>query len=101
MGTPRGLLLCLGCAALALAAVQGLGIQELVFYAGPFLLLIGLLLSSRFPGEEAILARRPVGVRPRPVPRRWTRVLERPPASLLSRSTCQLRGPPVAARRLS
>ena len=61
MRTPRGLLLCLGCAALALAAVQGLtGIQELVFYAGPFLLLIGLLLSGRFPGEEAILARRPV-----------------------------------------
>ena len=33
--------------------------QELVFYAGPFLLLIGLLLSGRFIGEEAILARRP------------------------------------------
>ena len=31
---------------------------ELVFYAGPFLLLIGLLLSGRFIGEEAILARR-------------------------------------------
>jgi hypothetical protein len=42
--TPRTLLLILGCAALALAAVQGLtGMQELVFYAGPFLLLIGTL----------------------------------------------------------
>ena len=29
-----------------------------MFYAGPFLLLIGLLLSGRFIGEEAILARR-------------------------------------------
>jgi hypothetical protein len=35
MRTPRTLLLILGCAALALAAVQGLtGMQELVFYAG-------------------------------------------------------------------
>ena len=33
--------------------------QELVFYGGPFLLLIGLLLSGRFIGEDAILARRP------------------------------------------
>jgi hypothetical protein len=45
MRTPRTLLLILGCAALALAAVQGLtGMQELVFYAGPFLLVIGLLI---------------------------------------------------------
>ena len=59
MRTPRALLLFLGCAALALAAVQGLtGMQELVFYGGPFLLLIGLLLSGRFIGEDAILARR-------------------------------------------
>ena len=33
--------------------------QDLVFYAGPFLLLLGLLLSGRFIGEDAILARRP------------------------------------------
>ena len=58
MRTPRALLVLLGCAALALAAVQGLtGMQELVFYGGPFLLLIGLLLSGRFIGEDAILAR--------------------------------------------
>ena len=69
MRTPRALLVMLGCAALAVAAVQGLtGMQELVFYAGPFLLLLGLLLSGRFIGEAAILARRraPPRLRPRP-----------------------------------
>jgi hypothetical protein len=103
MRTHRALLLCLGCASLALMTVQGLtGMQELVFYGGPFLLLIGLLLSGRFIGERAILARRPQElVRPRPMARRWTRVLERPPASLLERSTRQLRGPPAAALHLA
>ena len=97
MRTPRALLVILGCAALALAAVQGLtGMQELVFYAGPFLLLIGLLLSGRFIGEDAILARRATPRRGcgRPA-RRWSPVRERPLASLLERSTRQLRGPPV------
>jgi hypothetical protein len=98
MRTPRTLLLILGCAALALAAVQGLtGIQELVFYAGPFLLLIGLLLSGRFIGEEAILARRVAPPRPRPIARRWSPVREHALASLLERSTCQRRGPPAVA----
>ena len=84
-------------------AVQGLtGMQELVFYGGPFLLLIGLLLSGRFIGERAILARRPqMLVRLRPAARHWTRVLERPLASLLERSTRQLRGPPAAALHLA
>ena len=102
MRTPRALLVLLGCAALALAAVQGLtGMQELVFYAGPFLLLIGLLLSGRFIGEDAILARRPVLVRLRAPARHWTPVLERTLASLLERSTRQLRGPPVQAFHLA
>jgi hypothetical protein len=97
MRSPRALLLFLGCAALALTAVQGLtGMQELVFYGGPFLLLIGLLLSGRFIGEDAILARRSVPVRLRAPARRWTPMLERPLASLLERSTRQLRGPPAA-----
>jgi hypothetical protein len=97
MRTPRALLLALGFAALALAAVQGLtGMQELVFYASPFLLLLGLLLSGRFIGEDAILARRPAPPRPRPASRRWRPVLERELASLLERSTCRLRGPPAA-----
>jgi hypothetical protein len=102
MRSPRALMLFLGCAALALMAVQGLtGMQELVFYGGPFLLLIGLLLSGHFIGEDAILARRPVLVRLRAPARRWTRVLEHPLASLLERSTRQLRGPPAALPHLA
>jgi hypothetical protein len=97
MRTPRALLLLLGCAALAVTLVQSLtGNQDLVFFAGPFLLLLGLLLSGRFIGEDAILARRLVPVRPRPPARRWTPVLEHALASLLERSTRQLRGPPAA-----
>ena len=97
MRTPRTLLLALGFAALALSAVQGLtGMPDLVFYAGPFLLLVGLLLSGRFIGESAILARRPSPPRLRPASRRWRPVLEHQLASLLERSTRQLRGPPAA-----
>jgi hypothetical protein len=103
MRTPRALLVSLGCAALALTAVQGLtGMQELVFYGGPFLLLIGLLLSGRFIGEEAILARHAAPApKLRPAPKRWSPVRERPLASLLERSTRQLRGPPAEALRLA
>jgi hypothetical protein len=99
MRSPRALLLLLGFAALVVAAVQGLtGVTELVFYAGPFLLVVGLLLSGRFIGEEAILARRVVAARlPRPARRRWSPVRERPLTSLLERSTRQLRGPPAPA----
>jgi hypothetical protein len=97
MRTPRALLLLLGCAALALTAVQGLtGMQDLVFYAGPFLLVLGLLLSGRFIGEQAILARRPAPPRRRPASRCWRAVLEHALASLLERSTRRLRGPPAA-----
>jgi uncharacterized protein YbjT (DUF2867 family) len=103
MRSPRALLVLLGCAALALMALLGLtGMQEVVFYGGPFLLLIGLLLSGRFIGEEAILARQ---ARPapklRPLPKRWSPVRERPLASLLERSTRKLRGPPGQALYLA
>jgi len=103
MRTPRALLVLLGCAALALAAVQGLtGMTELVFYAGPFLLVIGLLLSGRFIGEDAILARHAAPApKLRPLAKRWSPVRERPLASLLERSTRQLRGPPVQAFHLA
>jgi hypothetical protein len=99
MRTPRALLLLLGSAALALAAVQGFtGLTELAFWAGPFLLVIGLLLSGRFIGEQAILARRAAAApRLRPARRRWSPTHERPLASLLERSTRQLRGPPAAS----
>jgi hypothetical protein len=102
MRTQRALLLLLGCAALALTAVQSLtGMHDLVFYAGPFLLLVGLLLSGRFIGEDAILARRrsaPEQVL-RLAARRWSPVREHALASLLERSTRQLRGPPRAPLR--
>jgi hypothetical protein len=103
MRSPRALLVLLGCAASAVMALQGLtGMQELVFYAGPFLLLIGLLLSGRFIGEEAILARCAAApARQRPVRRHWSPVRERPLAALLERSTRQLRGPPVQASHLA
>jgi hypothetical protein len=100
MRTPRALLLLLGFAALLVAGVQGLtGVTELAFYAGPFLLVLGLLLSGRFIGEDAILARRAKRTRPRlrPAPTRWPATRERPPASLLERSTRLLRGPPARA----
>lgn len=98
MRTPRGLLLLLGSAALLIAAVQGFtGLTELAFYAGPFLLVLGLLLSGRFIGENAILARRaPAARRPRPQRRRWSSARERALASLLERSPRLLRGPPAS-----
>ncbi len=100
MRSPRALLLSLGFAALAIAAVQGLtGLTELAFYAGPFLLVLGLLLSGRFIGEDAILARRAVAAAPRPRParRRWLADRERPLVSLLDRSARLLRGPPASS----
>jgi hypothetical protein len=97
MRTPRALLLLLGSAALVIAVAQGVaGLGDLAFYAGPFLIVLGLLLSGRFIGEEAILARRrPAPARLRPVRTRWSLVRERPLVSLLARSTRLLRGPPA------
>jgi hypothetical protein len=87
----------LGAAALVIAAAQGVtGVTELAFYAGPFLLVIGMLLSGRFIGEQAILARRAgAASRPRPQRRRWTPDRARPLTSLLERSPRSLRGPPA------
>jgi hypothetical protein len=102
MRTPRALLLLLGCAALALAALQGLtGMQDLAFYAGPFLLVLGLLLSGRFLGEEAILSRRATPRRLRPAKRCWHPRREHRRARLLERRACLLRGPPRAAPHLA
>jgi len=97
MRSHRALFALLGCAAVAVAAAQGItGVSELALYAAPFLLLLGLLLSGRFVGEEAILARRGRSApRLRPLPRRWTALRERPLVSLLERSPRLERGPPV------
>jgi hypothetical protein len=96
----RRVLLCLAAAAALISALQGLtGILELALYAAPVLLLLGLLLSGRFVGERAILARRAVTV-PRlrtALRRRWPRTRERALTSLLERSADRLRGPPAPA----
>jgi hypothetical protein len=102
MRSPRALLHLLGFAALLIAAVQGVtGLTELAFYAGPFLLVLGLLLSGRFIGEEAILARALASAaapRLRPARRRWPAARELALASLLERSPRLLRGPPAGLR---
>src|SRR4051794_28291830 len=101
MRTPLGLLILLGFPALLAAGARGLtGVAELVVYPGPFLLVLGLLLSGRFIGEQAILARcakRTPARRRRPARRRWPAVRQRALASLLERSTSLLRGPPAHA----
>lgn len=69
---------------------------ELALFAGPFLLVAGLLVSGRYVGAERILARRAVRApRPRPAPIRWSRGPERTLASLLERAPQSLRGPPA------
>jgi hypothetical protein len=101
MRSPRALLLLLGFAALAIAALQGLtGVTELALYAAPGLVMLGLLVCGRFVGEQAILARRAAArpTRRRPTPRRWTARRECTLASLLERSTLLLRGPPASPR---
>ena len=97
MRSQRALLALLGCAALVVAAAQGVtGVSQLALFAGPFLVLLGLLLSGRFIGEEAVLARRvrTAAPRPRPLRRRWAALPERPFASLLERGSRLERGPP-------
>jgi hypothetical protein len=104
MRSHRALFALLGCAAVAVAAAQGItGVSELALYAAPFLLLLGLLLSGRFIGEEAILARRvrPAAPRPRPLARRWAALPERPFAALLERSPRLERGPPCGFRAVA
>ena len=89
----------LAAAAVVLAALMGFtGATELVLYGGPLLFISGLLLSGRFIGEERILARRRVAPpRLRASRQSWSRLRERPLASLLERSTSLLRGPPAPA----
>jgi hypothetical protein len=99
MRAERRALLVLAAAAVLLAAAMGVtGASELLLYGGPLLFISGLLLSGRFVGEERILARRAVPApRPRAARQSWTRLRERPLASLLERSPRLLRGPPAPA----
>jgi hypothetical protein len=87
----------------AVAGVLGVlhgatGLTDLVVYAGPLLLIAGLLLSGRFVGEERIvkrLERFAVVVRSRRVRVRWPRVPARTLSSLLAHDPRDERGPPA------
>ena len=96
MRAERRTLLLLAAAAVCLAGVQAATGEELVFYAGPLLLIAGLLLSGRFIGERRILALRtaPAPARAR-ARQRWSHTRDRALASLLERSPRLLRGPPA------
>lgn len=100
-GKQRRLLLGLTALAVLVMAVQGLtGASELALYAMPFLLMVGLLVSGRFIGEQRILERwgRAGPARAaRPLRVRWRGLPERPPASLLERSAAFERAPPALA----
>jgi hypothetical protein len=98
--SPRRLLLALGAAALAAAALQGAtGLTDLALSVTPLLLIVGLLLSGRFVGEERILARwRETLPRLRAqLHRHWPHTRDHALISLLERSPRQLRGPPAVA----
>ena len=98
MKSARRFLLVLAVAALAVAALQGAtGLMDLAFYAGPVFLIVALLLGGRFVGEDWIASRVRAASAPRRAPalRRWAPGHERSLASLLDRSACLLRGPPL------
>jgi hypothetical protein len=85
--------------AVLIALLQGTtGLTELVLYAGPALLIAGLLLCGRFVGEEHIVRRlrriAPVS-RIRRVRARWPRVPARTLSSLLAHDPRVERGPPA------
>jgi hypothetical protein len=96
---PRVLILLIALAAVSAALVSGApGAMQIVLFAGPFLLIAGLLLSGRYVGEERIHA-----LRAARAPRRLraARRVGRPHgrelalASLLERAAWSLRGPPA------
>jgi hypothetical protein len=85
--------------AVVIAVLQGTsGLTDLVVYAGPVLLIAGLLLCGRFVGEERIvrrLRRVAMVMRPRRVRARWPRVPARALSSLLAHDPRVERGPPA------
>jgi hypothetical protein len=100
MSAQRRLLLFLAAVSVGLALLQHVvGGAELVLSVAPVLLLVGIALSGKLPGEKWLLARhaarRPRRRRPRR--RHWTRERERSLASLIERSPRLLRGPPSLA----
>jgi hypothetical protein len=88
----------LAVAILAAGLLGAPGAFELLFFAGPVLLLVGLLLNGCFPGEARILARHLApAARRRPARRHWARARERALMSQLERRARSLRGPPAPA----
>jgi hypothetical protein len=88
----------MAAAAVAAGAAQVvLGSPELALTFAPLLVIVGLLVSGRYLGEERILARlaAPVRRRRRSAAARWRAAAERPRTSLLVRSPRSERGPPA------
>jgi len=83
-------------AALGVAVVTG-GASDIALYALPFLVLVALLLTGRFVGEERILAiRRGIRVgRARRGVRRWQAARPAHGRSLFARAPRSFRGPPA------
>ena len=104
MRSNRLILLVLMTAAAALAGSVGMlqgatGLIHLLLDAAPFLLVAGVLLAGRFPGEERIIARRAGAPAARLRPERRSRLARREHAlaSVVARGPRQLRGPPAPA----
>ncbi len=94
MQAPRAHFLLLAFAAVAAWLVAG---SDAVLYLAPLLLVAGLLLSGRYPGEERILAFRRVRAVPKLRAGGWASFPELPRASLIERTPRTLRGPPALA----
>jgi hypothetical protein len=84
------------CLALALTGHGGA-----LLLAAPFLVIAGLLLAGRYPGEARILARRAVRAvaAARRAPGGWRPAVEHARRLLLDRSPASRRGPPTWAPR--
>ncbi len=99
MARQRRFVLVLAALAVVCAGLQALtGIADLVLYATPLFLLVALLLSGHYVGEErmvAIVRAIRARLRVRPLPVRWGRPSEQRLTSLLHRSAHAVRGPPA------
>ena len=99
MARQRRFVLVLAALAVVCAGLQALtGIAYLVLYATPLFLIVALLLSGHYVGEErlvAIVRAVRARLRVRPLPARWGRPAAGRLASLLSRAAHAVRGPPA------
>jgi hypothetical protein len=93
----RRLLLFLAAVSVALALLQHVaGGLDLVLSVAPVLLVFGIALSGKLPGEKWLLARHAARQprRRRPPRPHWIRDREQQLVSLIERSPRLLRGPP-------